>query len=193
MPPAAVDLHAAEHLRFIRDTMASAATFTAISGVSAMAMGLTACAAALIASRQSSERAWLLTWLLEAALAFAIGSTGMWWKARAAGVTLFAGPGRRFMVSYAAPLVAGAVQTLGLYLAGLGGFLPGMWLLLYGTAAVAGGVSSIRPIPIAGACFMALGAIALVAPTQWGDWFMAAGFGLLQIAFGWVIARRYGG
>lgn len=173
--------------------MASSATFTAISGVGAVVMGLTACAAALVASRQASDRAWLLTWLVEAALAFSIGSAGIWWKARRSGVPLFAGPGRRFMVSYAAPLVAGAVQTMGLYLSGLSGFLPGMWLLLYGTAAVAGGVSSIRPIPIAGGCFMVLGAAALVAPTHWGDAFMAAGFGLLQIGFGWVIARRYGG
>ena len=40
---------------------------------------------------------------------------------------------------------------------------------------------------------MALGAGALFAPPPWGDLFMAAGFGLVQIAFGIWIALRYGG
>lgn len=173
--------------------MASAGAFTAVSGRGAVAMGVTACVAAAIAERQSSEPAWLLVWLTEAALAFAIGAIAMRAKARRAGAALFSGPGRRFMLSYFAPMAAGAIQTVALYLAGLGGFLPGMWLLLYGTAAVAGGMSSIKPIPIAGACFMALGAAALYAPTRWGNWFMIAGFGVVQIGFGLLIARRYGG
>lgn len=173
--------------------MASASAFTAVSGSGAIAMGVTALGAAALAQTQSSEQAWLITWLAEAALAFCIGAIAMRRKARAAGALWFSGPGRRFMLSYAAPMVAGVVQTAALYQAGLGGFLPGTWLLLYGTAAVAGGVSSIRPIPVAGVCFMALGAAALCAPTSWGNGFMAAGFGVVQIAFGVLIARRYGG
>ena len=173
--------------------MASATAFTAVSGMGSVAMGVTALGAAAIAQTQSSEQAWLITWLAEAALAFSIGAIAMHRKVRAAGAQWFSGPGRRFLLSYAAPMVAGVVQTVGLYLAGLGGFLPGMWLLLYGTAAVAGGASSIKPIPIAGACFMALGAAALCAPTSWGNAFMAAGFGGVQIAFGVLIAKRYGG
>jgi hypothetical protein len=186
-------LHAAEDLRFIRDTMASASAFTAVSGSGAVVMGLTALVAAAVAQTQSSERAWLITWLAEAALAFSIGAITFRRKARRAGTPWFSGPGRRFMLSYAAPMVAGVIQTVALYLAGLGGFLPGMWLLLYGTAAVAGGVSSIKPIPIAGVMFMALGAAALCAPTSWGNGFMAVGFGVVQIAFGVLIAKRYGG
>lgn len=50
-----------------------------------------------------------------------------------------------------------------------------------------------RPVQLMGAGFMALGALAFVAPAAWGDWFMAAGFGGLQIGFGLVIARRHGG
>ena len=35
--------------------------------------------------------------------------------------------------------------------------------------------------------------IALVAPANWGDGFMAAGFGVLQIGFGLWIAKHHGG
>jgi hypothetical protein len=44
-----------------------------------------------------------------------------------------------------------------------------------------------------GWCFMALGAIAFVLPTSYGNTMMAASFGVLHIVFGIVIARRYGG
>jgi hypothetical protein len=171
--------------------MTSASAFTAISGRGAIAMGVTACAAAWLAHRQASEASWLAVWLAEALIAFAIGSTSIWRKARRVGAPLFGGTGRRFMLSYAAPIVAGVVQTVALYGAGLTAFLPGMWLLLYGTAAVSGGASSILPIRLAGACFMTLGTAALWAPTAWGDFFMAVGFGLCQMAFGLVIVMKY--
>jgi hypothetical protein len=40
---------------------------------------------------------------------------------------------------------------------------------------------------------MALGAGALFAPAGLANWFMIAGFGGLHLAFGYAIARRYGG
>jgi hypothetical protein len=48
-------------------------------------------------------------------------------------------------------------------------------------------------VPVMGLCLMALGGIALVAPANWGDGFMAAGFGVLQIGFGLWIAKHHGG
>jgi hypothetical protein len=44
-----------------------------------------------------------------------------------------------------------------------------------------------------GLAFLAVGTVALFGPATWGDWCLAAGFGGLHIAFGTVIARRYGG
>jgi hypothetical protein len=44
-----------------------------------------------------------------------------------------------------------------------------------------------------GLCIMLFGAIALFAPSNWGDALMAAGFGAVQIVFGAWIARRFGG
>src|SRR6478752_2573008 len=60
--------HATEHLRYIRETMASAGAFTAISGRGGVAMGVIGCVAALAAAEAPSERAWLATWLAAALL-----------------------------------------------------------------------------------------------------------------------------
>ena len=44
-----------------------------------------------------------------------------------------------------------------------------------------------------GICFIAMGAAALASPESWSNAYMVAGFGGLQIVFGLVIARKYGG
>ena len=44
-----------------------------------------------------------------------------------------------------------------------------------------------------GSLFLLLGALALLAPSAWGDGFMAAGFGGLHVVFGVLIARKHGG
>ena len=62
-----------------------------------------------------------------------------------------------------------------------------------GAGVTAGGAASLRLVPVMGACFMGIGAVALAAPAAWGDGFMAFGFGVLRILFGIRIARRHGG
>jgi hypothetical protein len=191
--PIPIDARAADHLRYIRETMERAAEFTAVPGWGGVAMGITALAAAFVAARQSSPRAWLAVWLVEAFVAVAIAAPAAATKAHRANSTLFSGPGRKFLLSFAPPIVVGGLLTFALYAAGLTTVLPGVWLLLYGTAIVTGGAFSVRIVPVMGFCLMSLGTVALFVPAAWGDAFMAAGFGVLQIGFGIWIARHHGG
>jgi len=156
-------------------------------------MGVSALMTALISSSLPSRDLWFASWLGEAGLALAIGGWAMVQKAKAAKSTLFYGAGRKFALNLFPAMIAGGVVTVVLYRHQLFGTMPGVWLLLYGVAVVNGGAFSVKIVPLMGISFMALGTIALLGPFEWANWFMAAGFGLLHIAFGIVIARRYGG
>jgi hypothetical protein len=191
--PIPIDARAADHLRYIRETMESAAEFTAVPGWGGVTMGMTALAAALLAARQVTPNAWVAIWLAEAFVAVAIAAPAAATKARRANSSLFSGPGRKFVLSFAPPILVGGFLTLALLRLGAVSVLPGVWLLLYGTAIVTGGAFSVRVVPVMGLCLMGLGAAALFAPASMGNLFMAAGFGLVQIAFGFWIALKYGG
>jgi hypothetical protein len=182
-----------EDLSFIRQTMERSSSFTAVSGWGQVLVGVSALAASAIASRQKSEQLWLLTWLAEAALAFAIAYTSVYRKARSKGLPLTSGPGRKFALSFLPPAIAGMVLTFALTRAGLTQALPGTWLLLYGAGVVTGGAFSVPIVPVMGSCFMLTGALAFLAPSTWGNLSMTAGFGGLHILFGGLIARRHGG
>ncbi len=191
--PTALHIRALDDLRFIRETMERSAAFTAISGLGEMAIGASALLASVVAALQPTEHRWLAVWLAEALVALAIGATTTGRKARRAGVPLFSGPGRLLALSLTPPLVAGALLTAVLVRSDALSLLPGVWLLLYGTGVVTGGAFSVRIVPVMGLCCMAIGAVALVAPTSWADPLLAAGFGGLHLLFGAVIARRHGG
>ena len=192
-PPVSIDDHARDNLRFIRETMERATSFTAVPGWGGVAMGITALGAAAIAARQTSHFYWLVTWIAEALIAVAIACWTTYSKARRANAPLITGPARRFAYSFAPPLFVGALLTIIHLRSHEIGIIPGQWLLLYGAGVVTGGAFSIRIVPLMGLCFMVLGAVALFSPWTWGNLFLAAGFGALHIIFGAVIARKYGG
>jgi hypothetical protein len=184
---------AEDQIRFIRDTMERASTFTAVPGVGGVAMGAVALAAAGLSLGAKAPEQWLGVWVAAACVAVVIGIAAMARKARRTQTDLFSGPGRRFLLMLLPPLGAGAVLTLALERAGQVPLLPGIWLLLYGTAVVTGGAHAIRLVPVMGALFMLLGCAALSSPAAWGTAYLAAGFGALHIGFGIAIARRHGG
>jgi hypothetical protein len=188
-----INQRAIENLQFIRETMERAGSFTAVPGWGGILMGVSALLTALVSSRLPSRDLWFAAWLGEAILAFAIGGWAMAQKAKDAREPLLYGPGRKFALSLCPAMIAGAVLTIVLYRDGLFSIMPGAWLLLYGVAVVTGGAFSVNVVPIMGVSFMALGSIAFLSPFQWANWFMAAGFGVMHIAFGIVIARRHGG
>lgn len=191
--PAPIHHRAAEDLSFIRETMARAAPFTAVPGWGGLAMGGTALVAAWVATRVTTPAEWLAVWLAEAVIALGIGGVALVRKAQEQPQVLLTRAGRQFAGNFVPPILAGAVLTPVFYASGHSGHLPGLWLLLYGTAIVTAGAFSIRPVPILGACFMVLGTVALVLAPSYANAFMALGFGGLQMAFGLLIARRYGG
>ncbi|MGH7539585.1 MAG: hypothetical protein ACRELC_01155, partial [Gemmatimonadota bacterium] len=146
-----------------------------------------------VAAAQPTPELWLTTWLAAALLSVLIAGGATLRKARLAGELRLAGPGRKLVLSFAAPTAVAALLTPVLFGAGLTRLLPALWLLLYGAGVVTGGTFSVRVVPVMGVSFMVVGAVALVSPGAWGDAFMAAGFGVLHIAFGMLIARRHGG
>jgi hypothetical protein len=195
--PAASPLDPAADLRFIRDTMERSASFTAVPGWGQVVLGATALAAAWFAQKVFAQRnptAWLKIWLAEAFLATLIAVVSMIWKANRRGLPLLSGPGRKVALGLFPPLIAGAFLTFLLQRAGLEpAALASAWLLLYGAGIITGGAYSVSIVPVMGLCFMATGALAALAPADWANYFLAAGFGGLHIIFGFFIARRHGG
>ncbi len=189
----ALHIRAMDNLAFIRDTMERAGAFTAVSGWGMVIVGVAALTAAAVAARQPTEVAWLNTWLAAASLAPVIMIAAIVRKARAARLPLLSGTGRKFLLSFSPPMIVGALLTIQLYNLGMYDVLPGLWLLMYGTAVVAGGAFSVRVVPVMGFCFMVAGAVALFTSPATNDVLMAAAFGGLHIVFGIPIARRHGG
>jgi len=193
---------AMDNLRYIREAMERSSSFTAVPGWGGVLIGTTALMAAFLAewleridrlAGMRGGRGWMLVWGWELPLALVIGGVAMKRKARAANLRLLTGPGRKFVLSLAPPLVAGALISVALVRSGSFEALPGIWLLLYGVGVVAGGAFSVRVVPVMGMVFMGLGAVTLFAPPVVGRLTMAVGFGVVHIVFGLIIARRYGG
>lgn len=189
--PVTLQSRAEDNLRFIRNAMESSGSFTSVPGWGGILMGLSALAAAAAAELLPGR--WLEIWVADALLAFAIGGGAMARKARAEGVRLSRGVGRRFLLSLTPPLVVAVLLTVALTRVGAAELVPATWLLLYGVGVITGGAFSVRLVPMMGACFMVLGVVALLAPPAWSNPLLAAGFGGLHLAFGAIIARRYGG
>jgi hypothetical protein len=191
--PTALTDRAAADLAYIRKTMAHAASFTALSGVGFVVVGLGALVTGLAAQALFPAGARLAPWFIDAAVSVGIGLAFTSRKARDAGQSLLSGPFRRFLLGFAPAVATGAVLTLMFLRSGNLRDLPALWLLCYGTGLISGGAFSVRIIPAMGASFMLAGVLAAVVAPVYSDWVMMLGFGGLHLVYGAEIARRHGG
>jgi len=173
--------------------MERSSTFTAIPGAGGVVTGVIGLIAAVVAARQPTADWWLGTWLGAASIAVVVELLAMTWKARRAGITLTGANARRFALGIAAPLVAGAAITSELWAVRNFTVMAPTWLLLYGAGVLTGGMFSVPVVRALGACFMAAGIAAVVTPPEWGNAWLAIGFGGLHVGFGAYIARYHGG
>src|SRR2546430_1283432 len=123
---------ATDNLRYIRETMESAGSFTAVPGWGGVLMGVTALFAAVVAASQITVESWLKTWVAEAGLALLIGGVEIGRKLHSTAKPLLHGPGRKFALSLTPAFLVGALLTYALSRVGAYDLIPAVWLLLYG-------------------------------------------------------------
>ena len=191
--PGTLQSRAMADLQFIRETMASAAAYTAFSGWGLLAVGCGALATGVIASREATLRGNLAVWLVDGIASFCIGAIASTIKARASAQPLFAGPIRKFSLSFAPAILVGAVLSFAMIDSAAASFLPATWLLLYGAGLIAAGTQSVWVIPVMGIAFFAVGVVSLLAPLAWANTLLTLAFAGFNAFFGIVIARRHGG
>ncbi len=191
--PTPIDAGAVENLRYIRNTIEAAGTFTTVPGKGCIAMGITALAAAALESVPDLASSWLQIWVGAAIMAAAAALFFMEEKAKAQGLSLRSAVARRFFMTLVPAFLAGGVLTAALVDDVARSSITGLWLLLYGCGLAACGVFAIPAVLVAGLAFMAFGTVALGLPAAWSPAILALGFGGLHIALGVIILRDHGG
>ena len=184
---------AAENLRYIRDTIEAARTFTTIPGKGCIAMGIAALVATGLESYPPLAAHWLPIWLIAAVISCTVALFFMEIKAHKEGLSLRRTVALRFFLTLAPAFVAGGILTVALENMVGRDVIAGIWLLLYGVGIAACGVFSIPVVLIAGLAFMGLGTVTLAAPPEWAPAMLAVGFGGIHIALGAIIVRNHGG
>ncbi len=182
---------AEETLAYIRQTMESASTFTALSGWGLVGVGCIGLLASWLAWTSGAGPA-LGLWVPTAVVSMAVAGISNAAKARRIEVPLWSGSLRKVAWVMAPALTAGAMLTYALMTHADPQVLPGTWLALYGAGVTGGGTFSIRAIRWMGLVLLGLGALALAHPA-WGILYLALGFGVLHILFGLYIARQHRG
>lgn len=192
--PSPIHERAIDDLRFIRSAVESAGSFTAVSGLGGVVMGVVGLVAAMLAATETAEPArWLTIWLAAAVVATTIGVISIVRKSRGAGASLVSAPARRFALALFPPIAVAAALTAAFVSRGHYDLLPPLWLLLYGVAVSAGGALSVRVVPFMGIALLIIGLLSLFVPFPTANVLLGLGFGVVQIGGGVIIMRRYGG
>jgi hypothetical protein len=190
--PVAMDSHALGTLNYIRASIEAAGAF-AVPGTAGIAMGAVGLAAAGLAYLPALAAYWLLIWLIASVLAAGLGVVLVARHRTGAGLPLYRGPARRFVLCLGPALLAGVVLTVVLYHADEAQLIPGTWLLLYGSAVLSATLLTapvmMRLIGTMGALFVLLGVIAYAVAPGWRNLLLGSGFGVLHLVFGLLIRR----
>ena len=129
--PVELHEHAMDNLKYIRQTLERAGSFTAVPGKGGMLMGVVAFVGGMGRSAASQRRR--MAGGLDGRRGGRQSQSELAGAASNRGVSrcrCFPGPGRKFIAGFAPAILAGAVLTVVFYRAGISGFLPGVWLLL---------------------------------------------------------------
>jgi hypothetical protein len=190
--PAAIESRALGTLAYIRASIESSGSMD-VPGMAGIVMGIIGVLAAVVVAQPRFAPHWLGIWLSAAAVALLLGSALVARQITQRGRSRYFGPLRKFLLCLCPALLAGAVLTLALGIAGPTNIIPGMWLLLYGCAVLSAStvtVSSIaRLICVMGALFVVLGSMTFALPATTHTAMLGLGFGVLHILFGILIGR----
>jgi hypothetical protein len=197
---------AAGHLAIIRRIMESAAQYTVLPGRAAIVGGVLALAGCAVtfwllgstdfqqvAQLEATQRSALAgIWALIAIVA--IGQDVLWTvvRARKRGINPWSRLAQMAAYAMAPGVIAGIVLTVALASHNKWQMLPGIWMMLYGSAIWMAGVLSARAPKALGFIFFVAGVLALFWLTSISLILVALTFGLAHIVFGIYLIVRFG-
>ena len=147
-----------------------------------------------LARNDTGSGAWVVTWMAAAAVSLGLALILMARKARAAGLTLLSGPGRKFAWNVTPPLAVGGLLTVALLRAGATELLPGhLAAALRDRCGDGRSFFGTHRAPDGPRVHGAWAPRPSLCPPALGNVFMAVGFGGLHIVFGAIIWRKHGG
>jgi hypothetical protein len=190
--PTAIESRALGTLAYIRASIDASSSMD-VPGMAGIVMGIIGLAAAAAVSLPRWAAHWLGIWLAAAALALLLGGAIVVRQIAQRGHARYLGPARKFLLCLCPALLAGGVLTVVFGAVNSADVIPGMWLLLYGSAVLSASTvitsGAARLVCIMGLLFVALGCITFALPVLAHAWMLGVGFGGFHIIFGLLIGR----
>lgn len=188
---------AAQNLESIRILMERTGRYSNFSAVSAATAGTLAIAAAAVCRwREISfdvPHPWwklIALWAAVFAVAFLQNLFWTWVHARRRGERVWTHLTRAMTMAVLPGFFTGGVLTGFAIVERRLDMLPGIWMLMYGTAVLGAALFAGRNLKIFGALFLLMGAFT-IHWRQYGVEMMAASFGLLHLGLGLLIAWKF--
>jgi len=185
---------ARDHLKVIRQTMERSTQYSTLSGWSGVLIGVLAlvCCWLVRTSAGVTGAREIEVWGGALALAVAIEFGCNKRRAGQVGKHVMSRLGAHILIAAAPGFFAAAALTGFFLLHGLGLYVYGVWMLGYGIAICAVGLFSQRAVSVLGIGFVLCGGAALLLPAWSHLPLLALSFGGFHIAYGLVLARKYG-